>query len=87
MKSESWFVYMLRCADNSLYAGITTNLERRLSEHNHSNRLGAKYTRVRRPVCLAYSEKVENRSQASQREYQLKKLSKANKEKLVINFQ
>lgn len=84
--SSPWFVYLLRCADNSLYAGITTDINRRLLEHNNSNKLGAKYTRVRRPVNLAYAESVINRQEASCREYQLKKLTKSAKEKLVTNF-
>jgi putative endonuclease len=83
----NWFVYYLRCADNSLYAGITTDLTRRLIEHNQCNKLGAKYTRVRRPVCLAYAEHQENRQLASKREYQLKRLSKVKKEILVNSFE
>lgn len=85
-KTNSWYVYLLRCADNSLYAGITTDVARRLTEHNTCNKKGAKYTRIRRPVALAYMETAENRSTASQREYQLKKLSKQQKEKLVTQF-
>jgi putative endonuclease len=82
----TWYVYFLRCADNSLYAGITTDIERRLIEHNTSNKLGAKYTRVRRPVSLAHLEKTTDRKSASQREYQLKKLTKLQKENLVAQF-
>ena len=78
-----WYVYLLRCADNSLYAGITTSLERRLKEHNECNKKGAKYTRCRRPVTLAYSETQLDRQQASRREYQLKQLTKAKKEQIV----
>jgi len=81
-----WYVYFLRCADNSLYAGITTSLERRLVEHNQCNKKAAKYTRVRRPVALVYAEAQPDRQQASRREYQLKQLSKHNKEKLVANY-
>jgi putative endonuclease len=81
-----WYVYFLRCADNSLYAGITTDLSRRLDEHNFSNKLAAKYTRVRRPLQLVYSEQVDSRSAATQREYQLKRLSKTTKEQLVNNY-
>lgn len=80
---STWYVYFLRCSDNSLYAGITTDLERRLFEHNNSNKLGAKYTRVRRPVKLVYSEKQINRQAASKREYELKQLKKTAKESLV----
>lgn len=81
--ASNWYVYFLRCSDNSLYAGITTDLERRLFEHNNSNTLGAKYTRVRRPVTLVYSEAHVDRKAASKREYQLKKLKKSDKEALI----
>jgi putative endonuclease len=82
----NWFVYYLRCADNSLYAGVTTDLTRRLHEHNTCNKKGAKYTRVRRPVKLVYVEAQENRQLACKREYQLKQLTKVKKETLVNNF-
>lgn len=81
-----WYVYFLRCADNSLYAGITTSLDRRVSEHNKCDKKAAKYTRARRPVSLAYAEPQLNRQQASRREYQLKQLSKHNKEQLVYDY-
>ena len=84
--APQWFTYLLRCADNSLYAGVTTDLSRRLNEHNYHNKLGAKYTRVRRPVSLAYAETASDRKSACQREYQLRKLSKAQKEQLVQQF-
>lgn len=77
----SWFVYVLLCADGTLYTGITTNVERRVMEHN-STKKGAKYTRVRLPVSLAYSEKAKDRSKAAVREAALKKLSR--KEKLSL---
>jgi putative endonuclease len=82
----SWFVYYLRCADNSLYAGVTTDLVRRLQEHNTCNKKGSKYTRARRPVKLVYAEAQENRQLACKREYQLKQLTKIHKEALVNNF-
>lgn len=81
--SNSWYVYLLRCSDCSLYTGITTDITRRLKEHNHSNKLGAKYTRVRRPVSLVYKEEHASRSAASKREYQLKQLTKQQKERLI----
>ncbi len=84
--ATAWYVYFLRCSDNSVYAGITTDITRRLSEHNHSNTLGAKYTRVRRPVKLAFYEPHENRSIASKREYQLKQMTKKQKEQLISTF-
>ena len=77
---------MLRCSDNSLYTGITTNVERRISEHNCNDKLAAKYTRVRRPVKLAYSAVCISRSEASQKEYQLKQLTKRQKEQLVSSY-
>jgi len=67
-----YFVYIVRCADNTLYTGIATDLERRIEEHNHSDK-GAKYTRTRRPVTLVYSETFSDRSSASKREYMIKK--------------
>ena len=67
-----YYVYMVQCADSSLYTGITTELERRVKEHNESKK-GAKYTKVRRPVYLVYSEKHPDRSTASKREYEIKK--------------
>jgi len=73
---------MLECSDGTLYTGITTDLERRLDEHNNSPK-GAKYTRARRPVTLVYSEELDNRSLASKREYFIKhKMSR--KEKLQL---
>lgn len=81
---KKWYVYLLRCADNSLYCGVTTDVERRIVEHNSSNKRGAKYTRVRRPVELAYLEECQSRKQACQREYQLKQLPKAQKEQLAL---
>lgn len=80
---QPWFVYVLRCRDNSLYTGITTDLERRLHEHNHDNRQAASYTRARRPVQLVYFEEYTTRSQATCREAVLKRLSKSDKEMLV----
>jgi len=67
-----YYVYILKCADDTLYTGITTELARRVDEHNGSDK-GAKYTRVRRPVTLLYSEVYDDRSAASKREYKIKK--------------
>ena len=75
-------MYVLRCADSSLYAGITTDLQRRLMEHN-STKKGAKYTRSRRPVTLLVSASYSNRSLASKAEYYFKKQKKSTKELLV----
>ncbi len=83
--NNTWFVYFLRCNDNSLYAGITTDINRRLHQHNHT-KLGAKYTRSKRPVTLAFIETASNKSTASKREYQLKNLTKNQKERLVKSY-
>lgn len=80
---KSWFVYILRCADGTLYTGVTTDVARRLLEHNDSV-LGAKYTRARRPVTLAYQESLPTRSEACIREAAIKKLSREEKEERVI---
>ena len=77
-----WFTYVLRCADNSLYTGITTDLDRRLHEHNHKL-TGAAYTRARRPVTLVYQESFQTRAEAMKRELEIKNLGKQEKEKLI----
>ena len=77
-----YYLYLLECADKTLYAGITTNLKRRVMEHNNT-KLGAKYTAARRPVKLVYSKRFKDRSLASQAEAGIKKLSRAEKLKLI----
>lgn len=79
---SSWSVYILKCNDDTLYTGITIDLDRRIDEHNNSTK-GAKYTRIRRPVKLIYSEIKEDKSSASKREYEIKKLSREQKLELV----
>ena len=76
-----WIVYILRCADGSLYTGITNDLEGRLQKHNNGS--GAKYTRSRLPVSMIYSETVTDKSQALKREYALKQLKREEKERLI----
>ena len=76
------FLYILRCADGSLYSGITTDLERRLREHN-AGTAGARDTRGRRPVSLAYSERLPDRAQALRREHAVKQLDRAAKLQLL----
>ena len=80
----SYYVYILTCKDGTLYTGITKNLTKRIDEHNNSDR-GAKYTKIRRPVKLSYSEKALNRSEASKREYAIKKLSRLKKLELIAD--
>jgi len=79
---KTWYVYVLRCVDGSLYTGIATSLEKRIAEHN-SGTTGAKYTRARRPVILAYSETCDSRSAAARREACIKSMTKSQKEALV----
>lgn len=76
-----YFVYILECSDSTFYTGITTNLDRRVKEHNTS-KVGAKYTKARRPVKLIYSKEFNNRSEASIEESRIKKLSRTEK----LNF-
>jgi putative endonuclease len=73
-----YHLYLLHCADNTLYTGITTDLARRVTEHNTA-KLGAKYTRGRRPVKLVYSEAYPDKSSALKAEYRLKRLPRAEK--------
>jgi len=72
---RDWHFYILRCADGSLYSGITTDLERRVREHN-AGAAGARYTRGRRPVSLAYSERLPDRAQALRREHAVELLDR-----------
>ena len=83
MAENVWQVYIVRCADGSLYTGIARDVGRRVAEHNGEGRPGANYTRTRRPVCLVYQEAAADRSAASQREYQIKQLSRAEKLALI----
>ncbi|HEX5131290.1 MAG TPA: GIY-YIG nuclease family protein [Candidatus Krumholzibacteria bacterium] len=76
-----WFVYILRCADRTLYTGVTTDAEKRLSDHNSGR--GARYTRARLPVCLVYLEPAEDRSAALRRESEIKRMRAADKRRLV----
>jgi len=78
----SYFIYIVKCNDNTLYTGITKDLDRRIYEHNNSSK-GAKYTKSRRPVKIVYTEKAINRSIASKREYEIKQLKKVDKLNLI----
>lgn len=77
---KRYFLYVLECSDSSLYTGITTDLDRRLNEHNTSNKKGSKYTRSRRPVKILAAKIYKDRSEASKAESKFKK--QARKEKL-----
>lgn len=82
MHVKEWSVYILRCSDGTLYTGITTDVQRRIAEHNGSEK-GAKYTRARRPVSLVYEQHAPDRSEAAKLESAIKKLDKKGKEKLI----
>ncbi len=77
-----YFIYLLRCADNSLYCGQTKDLQRRIKEHNSIDSK-SKYTRTRRPVRLVYFEKYKTVNEALKRELKIKKMTKAKKEMLI----
>ncbi|MDY6817600.1 MAG: GIY-YIG nuclease family protein [Halobacteriales archaeon] len=78
--TDHW-VYILRCADGTLYTGYTTDPKRRVEEHNAGE--GAKYTRGRTPVTLCYTERYDSKSAALSREYEIKQLGRAAKEQLI----
>jgi len=78
------FVYIVRCNDNSLYTGITKDITKRIDEHNNSS-LWAKYTRNKRPINLVWSKEINDRSSATKLEQQIKKMTKTQKEELIIN--
>jgi len=79
----SYHFYILRCSDNSLYCGMTSNLNKRLEEHNSKGSKGAKYLRAKKPVKVVYTEKHPDIKSAMNRELQIKKWTKAKKEALV----
>ena len=79
----SYYFYILRCSDNTLYCGQTDNLERRLKEHNFDKHKSAKYLRGRTPVKLVYSEKHPTLKDAMRREWQIKQWSRSKKESLI----
>ena len=80
-----YYVYIVQCADDTLYTGITRELDRRIEEHNSSPK-GAKYTKARRPVKLVYHDSCADRSEASKREYAIKKMNKKMKQDLIATL-
>ena len=83
LENKQHFVYIVECADGSYYTGYTTDIQRRLNEHNYSFKRGAKYTRSRRPVKLVHSEEFPTRSKALKREHAIKKLSRKKKQLII----
>ena len=79
----TWHVYIVRCADDTLYTGIAIDVQRRVAEHNGAGRPGARYTRARRPVKLVYQEPAADRSAAGKREYAIKQMTRAAKRALI----
>jgi putative endonuclease len=79
-----WSVYIVRCADDSLYTGISNDVNKRILNHNTGK--GAKYTRARLPVFLVYTKVIGNRSEASKEEYRIKKLSRSGKLMMVDEY-
>lgn len=79
----NYFVYMLECSDGSYYTGYTNDLDKRVQKHNNQKG-GAKYTKSRRPVKLIYSETCSSKSEAMKREYQIKKLNRKEKERILL---
>ena len=79
--AETWYVYILQCSDDTLYTGITNDLDKRVDQHNYGT-TAAKYTRARRPVQLVYFEQLADKRLAAKREYEIKQLTRA--EKLVL---
>ncbi|HSX24601.1 MAG TPA: GIY-YIG nuclease family protein [Candidatus Andersenbacteria bacterium] len=78
---RKFFVYILKCADATLYTGWTTNIEKRVAQHNTGK--GAKYTRARLPVVCMYSELFDSKEEAMKREYEIKQLSREEKAALI----
>ena len=83
-KYKPWYLYVVQCSDGTLYTGVTTDIDRRIDEHNTSSR-GAKYTKARRPVKLVYKRRYANRSEAQSAEYQFKKLLRGQKLQIIKN--
>ena len=78
---ENWFIYIIKCSDETLYTGITKNVKERINKHN--NKKGAKYTKSRTPVSLIYKEKYNSRSEATKRENEIKKMRRKQKLSLI----
>jgi putative endonuclease len=81
-EEKKYFIYILKCADDTLYTGITTDIERRQSEHNSPDK-GAKYTKCRQPVSVVFHKEVKNKSEALKEEYRIKQLSRSEKKDFI----
>lgn len=85
MDYEQFFTYIVRCADESLYCGWTTDLKKRMDAHNGVIKGGAKYTKCRRPVYLVYYESFQSKQEAQSREYAIKRLDRIIKLQLIAS--
>lgn len=81
---KQWYLYILRCGDNTLYTGIATDVDRRFAMHRNGK--GAKYTRGRGPLMIVYREECGSHSDALKRECEIKALTKAEKEKVIRGY-
>lgn len=81
---QAWFVYMIRCNDMTLYTGVTTDVLRRFKEHKEGGRKGSKYVRARIPLAVVYTKMCVSRSDAQKQEHVLKKLTRKEKEALIL---
>ena len=84
--SSTWYVYIVRCSDDTLYTGITTDVGRRVAEHNVDDRLAARYTRARRPVIVAYAEPAADRAAAARRGAAIKPMNRREKTALLQRY-
>ena len=82
---SNWNLYMIRCRDNSLYTGITNDVNKRFNEHQNDNKRCAKYLRGRRPLSLVFKQNIGSKSKATKVEREVKKFSKERKERLIID--
>ena len=80
---QTWYVYIIRCSDASLYTGVTTDVERRFAEHKEGGRKGSKYARAKIPIKVVHVEIYSSRSEAQKREYVIKHMTRAAKEELI----
>ncbi len=81
---SDWYIYLIRCGNGSLYTGISTDVDRRFAEHREAGPAGSRYLKGRGPLTLVFRRKLGGRSLASKVESRVKKLSKANKERLTV---
>lgn len=83
---KKWFVYIIRAGDNSLYTGVTTDVQRRFKEHNSQSKLTAKYLRGKLPLKLEAIINAESRKDATKLEAEIKRMTKLEKEKIIFNL-